>query len=241
MSRARYRRCYLQDLDKYKQTVAVYPLFVYSALPPINRAKLKGKTIEFNETDIYNWDYRSDRVLARMLEKHCQPRLPLVLRQAYHDLEGSRLLKDYTYANIGKMLRLKPKQAKEHFLTLVRTEAYLIKAICGACLRMHKFLSADKLDEAIEELSKAGAALTEAFNNKVGNTIYDGAGMRPLGTLLFLEVARVLDPKLAKKIRPVAMMELMVLKKDSTFKVADFLRDKRPESSELALAQRMVG
>ena len=125
------------------------------------------------------------------------------------------------------MLRLKPKQAKENFQTLVLTEAYLIKAIHSACLRMHRFLAADKLDEAIEELAKTGAELTEAFNNKVGNTIYEGAGMRPLGTMLFLEVARALDPKLAKKIRPIAMMELIVLKEDSTFEVADFLLDKR--------------
>ncbi len=259
MLREYIRRCYLQDLDNYRQTVAVCPLFVYSALPPINRAKLKGKTLEFNESDIYNWDYRSAKVLARMLEEHCQPRLPKMLRQAYRDLEGSSLIEDYRYANIGKMLRLKPKQAKENFQTLVLTEAYLIKAIHSACLRMHKFLAADKLDEATEELAKTGAELTEAFNNKVGNTIYEGAGMRPLGTLLFLEVARALDSKLAKKIRPVAMMELGTLlflevarALDSKLgirvasivrdvEVDDFLLDKRPESSEIALSQRFVG
>ena len=114
MLREYIRRCYLQDLDNYRQTVAVYPLLVYSALPPINRAKMRGKTLEFNESDIYNWDYRSAKVLARMLEEHCQPRLPKVLRQAYRDLEGSSLIEDYRYANIGKMLRLKPKQAKEN-------------------------------------------------------------------------------------------------------------------------------
>ena len=241
MLRKYIRRCYLQDLDRYKQTEAVYPLLVYSALPPINRAKLKGRTLEFNQSDVYRWNYRSDAVLKAMFEQHCRDRLPEVLRQAHLDLDGTRYLEDYTHSRIGKMLNLKTALARGNFRSLVINELDLIDEICKSCRRMYKFLKANDLEKAAAELAKTGEALTETFNDKVGKTIYEGKGLRPLGTLLFLEVARVLDPALSRKIRPVAMMELMVLKQDSRFKIEDFLQEKRPEPSELVLAQRLTG
>jgi hypothetical protein len=97
-----------------------------------------------------------------------------------------------------------------------------------------------KLDIATEQLTKFGAALTDAFNNKVGNTIYAGNTVRPLGSLLFIEVSKIFDPALANKVQPLAMLELLIMQKQSTFAMSDFLRGITPKASDLALQQRIV-
>jgi hypothetical protein len=105
---------------------------------------------------------------------------------------------------------------------------------------LRKHLDEQELEEAIEALAEFGASLTNAFNKKVGDTIYAGKTLRPLGSLLFIEVAKVFDEKLADKIIPTAMLELFVLPKPSEFVLEDYLKNKRPKASEIVLQQRII-
>jgi hypothetical protein len=85
-----------------------------------------------------------------------------------------------------------------------------------------------------------GASLTNAFNKKVGSAIYAGNTARPLGALLFMEVAKVFDGNLSDKMKPTAILDLFVLPKQSTFALEDYLKDKRPPASEIVLQQRII-
>jgi hypothetical protein len=53
-------------------------------------------------------------------------------------------------------------------------------------------------------------------------------------------VAKVFDGSLADEIKPTAMLELFVLTRQSAFALEDYLKDKRPPTSEIALQQRVI-
>jgi len=53
-------------------------------------------------------------------------------------------------------------------------------------------------------------------------------------------VAKVFDENLSDKMKPAAMLGLLVLPKQSAFAIEDYLKDKQPPASEIALQQRII-
>ena len=98
---------------------------------------------------------------------------------------------------------------------------------------------AQKIEDAIEELGKFGAKFTDAFNENI-TSIYKGSTLRPLGTLLVLKVAETLDPTLFNSIKPTAMLDLYVLKKDAQFNPQEFFKGLPPKAADTALLQPIV-
>jgi hypothetical protein len=89
----------------------------------------------------------------------------------------------------------------------------------------------------VKALATFGSTLTEAFNAKI-TTTYGGGALRPLGTALFLEAAAALTPGLAA--RPTALLELIVLKGNATFALADYLNGVAPPKKDILERQPIV-
>ncbi|MFN0119816.1 MAG: hypothetical protein ACKV2V_04875 [Blastocatellia bacterium] len=235
--------CYLQDPGQYQQTAVVYPLLAYSALPPINKVKLNGAgQLRFTEDAVYSWDYRDADLRTQVLEHYAGPKLrddilPRIRRQMH---ESAADIADYQDAAIGRILSLKPAMSRDHFLSLLFSETELISKIHKTALKLREHMDAREPEEAVAALAEFGASLTNTFNQKAGATIYGGKTMRALGSMLFLEVARILDPELTDRITPTAMLDLVVLKDQPAFDMDKFLDGVQPPSSGIVLQQRIV-
>ena len=80
--------------------------------------------------------------------------------------------------------------------------------------------------------------MTSTFNREI-RSVYGGAALRPLGSLVFLEASRALDPALLDT-RANALLSLTVLEEDREFQLNDFLLNKKPKKDDVAVEQRLV-
>lgn len=237
--------CYLQEPDKYKELVAVYPLLAYCALPPINKVRLTASgQLKLSADEVHDWDYLDPNLRNKVFEQHCATKLrDEILPRIQKELHGTSTQVDYepTKSRIEKILSLKRNsQAERNFESLMFTEVELIKKTHEAGQQLRKSLDAQDFETTVKSFADFGASLTDAFNNKVGNTIYNGSTLRPLGSLLFIEVAKVFDEKSVGKLQPSAMLELSVLPQQSAFELEDYLKNQTPPDSEVALRQRII-
>ncbi|MBL8208627.1 MAG: hypothetical protein JNM09_30630, partial [Blastocatellia bacterium] len=238
--------CYLEEPDQYKETTAIYPLLVYCALPPIQKVKLLANgQLKLSEGVVPDWEFQESDLRNEVLRQLCAPRLqntilPKIRKQMLGIPGLADTLAEYEDSKIGKMIALKPNQAKVNFESLMFSEIQLINEIHKAGQRFRQFLDTQDMESAVKALAEFGEKLTNAFNNKVGSSIYAGSALRPLGSLLFIEIAKVFDIKLANKITPTAMLELIILPKQSTFNLDDYFKGKKPNLSEVALQQHII-
>jgi hypothetical protein len=234
--------CYIQDLDQYKQSLAIYPLLAYCSLPPINRVALSGNQLKFTHDRVHDWDWKDDQLRNKVFEQFGAPKLQdQILPQVRRELQGHPNIKaEYENTKIERILSLHAPEALANFKNLMLVESDLITGIHKAGKQFRQHLDAQNVEKAVAELTKFGATLTDSFNNKVGNTIYEGSSFRPLGSLLFVEVAKIFDESLANTIRPTAMLEILALRNDSTFILENFVKGIKPEPADLVLQQRIV-
>ena len=238
--------CYLQEPSQFEATVAVYPLLVYAALPPLQKVKLlSNRQLKVIEGVVPEWEFQESDLRNEVLRQLCAPRLQNeILPKIRKQLQGIPGLEDtlaaYDNSMIGKMISLKPNQAKGNFEGLMLAEIELIGEIHKAGQRFRQHLDAQDMESALKALAEFGSKFTNAFNNKVGSSIYGKQAVQPLGSLLFIEIAKVFDKKLADKIIPTAMLELFVLPKNSTFVLEDYFNGKKPPTVEIALQQRII-
>jgi hypothetical protein len=70
-------------------------------------------------------------------------------------------------------------------------------------------------------------------------SVYGGDSLRTLGSLVFLESARVLDSSL-RATRPSAMLRIQVLKEKRSFLLKNYLNGERPDEAEIAVTQTLT-
>jgi hypothetical protein len=99
--------------------------------------------------------------------------------------------------------------------------------------------AATRPSKAIARLAAFGAEVVGTFNKDLSSA-YGGDLLRPLGSMIFLEAAAVLDPSIAG-LKPNALLAMTVLKEQRAFKMEDFLQNKRPQPGDVAIQQRLVG
>jgi len=236
------RSAYVQDIDQYKELPVIYPLLVYSALPPMNKVKLTSDgLLKFTEDELY-WDSTNMELRKAIFEQFSGPRLRDIIlpdvQSLLTDMPNTR--QEYEKNDIGKMLSLKPEVPAElNFKSLIFQEREIIEGIVESGIKFRKFLEAEEIEEAIQELAEFGASLTDAFNENI-SSIYKGAPLRPLGTLLLLEVAKILDPNLGSSIKPFSILDLYCLAPGSSFSKDSFFNGDRPGASDLAIHQSIV-
>lgn len=230
--------CYLQDIDQYHEHAAIYPLLVYSALPSINKLRLMGSgQLKFTDDALYDWDDRNEDLLRTLISRHCAPTLQsTILPRIQKELNARDDLRfGYENSEIGAICALKPDQAMKNFKSLIFTERELIRAVHETGQRFRGFLDARTLQDGVELLARLGETLTDAFNQKPGSGIYAGKTLRPLGSLLFLEVAKVFDENLSNNLAPASSFEITVLSPEGSFAKESYLLNKEPEARDIAL------
>lgn len=241
--------CYVDDRDRYKELVAIYPLLVYSALPPINRVKYAAASSKLtrDDKDVYQWDVRDGNTRAALLHSKNPPTVAdnlkkIILPRVRAEMSGMSEQVLYADDRIDDMLDFNgtedKKLAIDNFVTLVQAESDTINGIRDAAVQFRKSVDSQDLEKAVASLDEFGSTFVETFNDKLGGR-YGTTTSRPLGALLFTEAASYFG-KTAAKTQPTAMLELIVLPEQTTFKLDDYLTGERPEGSAVALQQRIV-
>jgi hypothetical protein len=236
--------CYIRDASVYQNIQRMYPLLAYCSLPEINRVTLDNGTLKFAGTKVLDWDYLDDELRLAVLRQHGVSKLrdeilPMIRAELGEMSQSTDQYEDFRIEQIITSPRKSPAHW-QNFLGLMRTESEIVTGIHHAALDYRKFLDTNNLEVAIQTLAEFGAKLTSTFNYKVGNSNYAADTLRPLGSLLFIEVCKLFDPALVNTVTSAAVFELLVLKDQSTFVMDNFLKGTRPEDSDLALQQRIV-
>lgn len=237
---------YFEDVDHYGDLAAAAPLLVYSALPPSTSARLDSGTFTINTNKDYYWDWPDENMRDQMiLHPDTTAALSVTLARVHSllleaGMSGTASFYEPSRARlIQQEVAGKDKDDSSNIARLLFVEAEVIRAAREAGYALAKFTAAasSKPSEAVKELAKFGSTITSAFNDKV-RSIYGGGAVRPLGTALFVEAAAALSPQLAA--RPTALLELIVLKKDATFQLADYLDGAAPDEGQVVVQERIV-
>lgn len=239
-------RCYVQETKQYHLTEIIYPLLAYSSLPPINKLKFSDGIPIIVPNAVYDWDYRDENVRNAVFSRYSGS----VLREILTSIRAELNAADDSWASkydedlMGTILALHKSSSgtinikRNNFESLVFREKEIIDGIVEAGTTFRRFLDARRIEDALESLAKFGEKLTDSFNENLGGIYARGSGIRPLGSLMLVEIAKILDPTLS--VQPTAMLELIFLPETSAFDPVDFLDGKRPEPNLIALQQRIV-
>lgn len=231
--------CDLDELDRYEENRLTYPLLVYSALPLFNKIDGHGNVVQTNE-EFYDFDFNNNEVRQKVFQIHCNTKLKTTIlprvRAVLSSKPGTREL--YRDDKIDEMFRLMPMQSEFAFEMLVSREKAIIRDIVKSGVDFAEFQASNNLDEALKKLAEFGMTISDAFNSNIGGR-FGGSKLRPLGSLLFVEVAKVFDENL-DGIQPNVMLELLFLNNNSGFDMSKFLEGTRPKREQIALEQRIV-
>ncbi len=235
---------FIQDTNQYHQTKHIYPILVYSSLPLINKIKFSGGQPIITPDAVYDWDYLDVTTRNAVVSKFCPPELGRILKRVQAELnaENDGFVRDYADNRIGSIMMLNSDDeaiSKRVFEQLIFREIQIIEGIVDTGRSFRRFLEAEKIEDAVELLTKFGAKITDAFNENIGGT-FAGSSLRPLGSLLLLEIAKVLDPGLFGNIQPLAMLDLYILKPTTPFAPASFFKGVRPKKQQFAIHQPIV-
>jgi hypothetical protein len=218
--------------DAYKESIyRSLSILAYCAIVP-RAAQITGKT------DLPFWNFEKAAERKLMLKKNqTVENMQELLRAAQN------ILKDDSDAQF-----FRPEEAAlilgridvSHplFYGLLYTESQIIKHAFEAGLiiaQIHRL----PLSEAVKAIADVGSILTGAFNSEISSLL--GPGIEAVGTKVFLDASRVIDPARAEKIAETnAMLSLEFLKPTGKFDAAVLLAAGRVNSELLAFADRVV-
>jgi len=237
---------YFADPSHYRDVGAVrggpFALLVYSCIPPSTTASRDGDKLTLNRNrDVY-WDWLDSDLRAAMIG--CQSTILNLgaeldrVTARLHATPGLGDLVDfYSKDQLGTILA---RAESPQLQSLLEAESQIVNGARDAAIAIAKFRSdgSTKPADAIAKLASFGAHLTETFNSRVTG-LYGGDLLRPLGTTLFLEAARALDPASAMKL-PVAMLGLTVFKSGVKFPPDGFPAESVPQQKDVAIRQSIA-
>lgn len=239
---------YFQSRSKYRDWKAAEPLLAYAAMPPCNDFLLQGK-LKPRKGYYWGWTQLKNRNALLSLPQ-TRDALTLLLKSIQDtviDTNGLQNLKqEYDPSRAGQILLnvARRNPGRQQLRQLVLVENAIIEGACKAGARMHKFQQAKQSEpsKAIAELAKFGSQLTETFNKEIGGTFGSAGGrnvLRPLGTMLFVEAARVLNGDTTRS-KPDAVLGLTVYRDQSEFKLSDFQKGELPVENDIVARERLV-
>ena len=238
--------CHFHDLTHYKDPVPSHALLVYAAMPQATGVEVaNGRIVQFDDKrDVY-WDIETAGNIEAMAQ-HSLTRVALSAALiAIHDtlvhaegMEG--VASDYHPSRITRVIQnaLTSDVGAADLRSLLRNERMVIREAHQAGLRIAGFLQAGNTAEARKQLAEYGAKVTDAFNSKIGG-LFSGKELRPLGTLVFLEAARVFDNTLKTQL-PSAILELTVLKEKPSFDMDSFVGGAEVPVGDVVRAEKLV-
>jgi len=232
---------YLRDLDKLHQNLETSPLLVFAALPTLNEFQIDGDRMIPGDGPI--WDVIDPAKRAFMVSRAATvSTLGTFLAEHRARLIAAGRLPQANF--------FRPEEVGD-FLSGVSNHSNFVNLLILASKIAHgaedalkdligfEAEAATRPSKAIERLAEFGAEVVSTFNRDL-SSVYGGDLLRPLGSMIFLEAAAALDPSIANA-RPNALLAMTVLKDQREFKMEDFLQNKRPKASDIAIQQRLVG
>ncbi len=242
--------CYFVEPDRY--VAARLPIaanvLLYQCLPVTTSIRTSGTTLRLNTDNDFYWDYRDPKQRRAMVYCAVTRRtLRGELERVHRLLEDNPPLRRWAGVYTPRALEEIPAKAcpasSRGFLTtsLLRSEAIVIEEArkAGYAIAAFRDNAAGDPERALEALARFGRKITATFNKKL-NGLFGGEISRTLGSLVFLEAARALDPALAAT-HPSAILELTLLKESAprTWR-GDFFKGQETDPEHIALRQTIV-
>lgn len=237
--------CYFQDPAKYKDLKSAVPLLVYSSLPLLNHCSYSNGQLHLNDGKGIVWDWRDETLRGAIINydptgANLSARLAGIRQVLSAIPELHDTLKFYQENEVKNMRKLAIEDSfvKTLLSNLLFVEAEVINGARDAGMAFAEFFGEPDPAKALTLLTKFGGELTDAFNNKI-QSVYRGNSVQALGTMVFIEAARALNPELGN-IQPTAMLDLVILSRQSHFVPELFLENQWPMAKDVFLAQRMI-
>lgn len=237
--------CHFQNLDEYKNRIPSAVLLVYSACPPATGVSVKNGKVQFLESGDVYWDFETSgrlEAVARDTDTVAQLRSNLVtIHETLQQADGmpESVVNDYHPNKVQTLLNAAlGDPGREHLRNLLVVERSVIRKAHKAGLAIAKAMAEEKPDEAQKQLATFGSEVTDAFNDGITSN-FSGPALRPLGTMVFLEAARVFDPVLEAQ-PPSAILELTVLKEKPAFQIGSFIDGDMPKSDDVVRVEKLV-
>ncbi len=238
---------YLADIANLRRHESVAPLLVYASIPESTDIDFDGHTATINPAHpraVY-WDFEDRRKRGAMIGHHdALARLGVLMARCRARLMAASM-SDAQFYEPGQVGTIRSAAVNERGGTILQgllsNEAQIIDAARRAGLSLARFRAEGWRDpeRAVEALSQFGAQVTQAFNARV-HSVYGGAALRPLGTMLFVEAARAFLSGGAAAVRPSALFELTVVRQASSYDMGTFLAGHRPPAADVVVAERLA-
>jgi hypothetical protein len=242
---------YFQDVNRLRQNMPAAALLVYAAIPPSTNIRISGDTTQFNADLIdkkeknVHWDWRDPDKRRRMVfHERTLQRLAVLIASARERLLAAGQASEAAFFvpdELGDFITSSAWQELDgHLGGLLRLEDIIANGAAESLKELQGFheQAATMPSKAIERLAEFGAEITQTYHERLASR-YGTEALRPLGSMLYLEAARTLDPELAST-RPSAMLSLTVLKEERAFTLPKFLEGETPKKEDIAVAQRLV-
>ena len=224
--------CVFSSPEAYTNAIAsAQTVIAYCAVIP-RAQKAAGKT------DFPYWDFVDRKERRIMLDKpQTLNRMKDLLARAGEVLAGDSDAQFFRPEDAASILS--SISADDSVLnSLFFSEAEVIKHAFEGGLQIAAMQN-DTPSSAVKALETFGAKLTEAFNSNITSLL--GPGLQALGTRVFLDASRSLDPARAAVMEETsAMLNLEFLKSDGKFDADKLLADGRVPAADLAFADRIV-
>jgi hypothetical protein len=237
---------YLADIGKLSNLAASAPLLAWASIPPA--VSFDGATFSTVAGKDVFWDH-VDAGLRQSAAQHKETAANLIgrlaeLRLRLEEAGMHNSVQWYQNDQAGAILSAATTQFGDILLkSLLFFEARIVEKANDALQDVQKFRSAAGTSpgKAIERLAEFAADIVTAFNQLVGDNVFaDLASFRAVAQVVFAEASRALNPTIAAQ--PRAMLTLGILNPSPprTFSLSSFVAGELPESSDVAVAQRLV-
>jgi hypothetical protein len=129
----------------------------------------------------------------------------------------------------------------EYLMDFFKIEKMIITKTIKVGNRIARFVnSSDKNpNDALNAMEEFGSLITEMFNSAALKILSDKKDYnRYLGADLFITIAELLDPNIKNNSQ--GILELLVLKDDSNFKIKNYLKGEYPPNTDLIIKQKIL-
>lgn len=233
-------RAYLYRGEQFEKRHLVYPLLVYASLPTMVAVDPKMEGVRywrFRDDETREQVVRSERVKdnLRAILQEFRPDIPKDVADDYEDGDVNAISAQMAVWRDKKGVHT-PEVV--NFLNLCDLDLSILRGVVKSAGFLRTFVNSKDPEVQLAALAGFGSEFTETFNEDIGGD-YAGKSMRPLGSMLILEIAKLLDPTL-HDVKPVAMLETMVVKPEAAFDRDKILDGKFPDPKDALLHQRIL-
>jgi hypothetical protein len=236
---------YFQESARLRANPSAAALLVWAAMPPSTSATLKDGAVRFNtDTDVF-WNFPDvDLRHAFARDSHTAANLVPSLLNAQARLidEGDKHNAPFFVASSASSFQTMAISDMGDVLlqSLLFTEAAIIRGAVGALNDVSKLTASATTAPvaAIARFAQFGSELTDTFNKKL-SSVFGGEILRTLSTSMLVEASRAIDPGFSQTPRA-AMLSIITLNNNHTFRLSDFVSGAVPPKDQIALAQTLV-